>query len=145
MKNVTVTNGQMAKRAVIATLAILLVGFMVEQGKMNEANVTESPPAVSESLSPQAGPDAKVLFIASHMRGIYSYTSDECRNTSSHEVYIGMPEGQVVCQTGEPERENRSTNRYGTNVQYVFNGISGDTWYLYVTNGKVSSWHYTEK
>lgn len=56
------------------------------------------------------------------------------------EVYIGMPESEITCQVGEADTVNRGMYGNRATAQYVFSGRDTDTWYLYTTNGFVTSW-----
>jgi hypothetical protein len=50
---------------------------------------------------------------------------------------IGMnAEDTVLCGWGKPERVNSSVGSWGTHEQWIYGGGN----YLYIENGKVSSW-----
>ena len=135
MKNVTITNGQIATRATCVVVALSIASYVI----VNKVDFGKSPHSAVTGLSLQAPAASSELFIPHGMRGPF-YDADDCKNTASHHVYIGMPVTQVLCQTGEPKSVNKSTNQYGTHAQYVFEGTAGERWYLYVDKGSISSW-----
>lgn len=51
-------------------------------------------------------------------------------------VWIGMTEKMLLDSRGYPENINRTVTKYGENKQYVYLGNK----YVYVENGKVTSW-----
>lgn len=135
MKNVAISNYEMAKRAAIVVAGLGVLYFVGQNVPVDHAVMSSSASVSSvQQVLPQA-----TLLIPHDMRGIY-YTGDDCDTTATHEVHIGMPEAEILCQTGRPSTVNKSVSKYGTRTQYVFEGLSGDRWYLYTTNGVISSW-----
>ena len=49
-------------------------------------------------------------------------------------VRIGSPEANIIAKFGQPERVNRTVNRWGVSKQFVYDGV-----YIYTNNGVVTS------
>lgn len=51
-------------------------------------------------------------------------------------IWIGMTEEMILDSMGKPEDKNRTVGSWGVHEQWIYNG---DT-YLYIENGKLTSW-----
>lgn len=77
--------------------------------------------------------------LAMEKRAVDAYNRGERvqhRLLSSTTLSIGMYEYELKALLGLPESVNTSVGSWGTHKQYVY--PSG--WYVYVENGKVTSW-----
>lgn len=136
MKNVTITNREIALRAVGTLLALGIGYHLVQNTELDNA----TDPGASSSIVDTSQPDRRgsVLSVPPSAR---PYDEPAMCGDVTHEIYIGMPESGVACQVGIPEQVNSWTNSYGTNSQYVFVGRDGTRWYVFTSSGLVSSWH----
>jgi len=75
-------------------------------------------------------------------------TQEELRLVDNRTIRVGMPECGLLAMKGYPRpprwcgKINTSGGSYGTHRQYVYRpcGSYGTTTYVYVENGRVSSW-----
>lgn len=63
---------------------------------------------------------------------------EEIRNRKFPVLKVGMSLNDVIGELGMYEKVNTSEGAYGSRKQYIFDNIG--TWYVYITNGKVTSW-----
>lgn len=55
-------------------------------------------------------------------------------------IKIGMTEEQVLASWGKPDRVNRSVGIWGVHEQWIYEVSYYNQIYVYVENGKLSSW-----
>lgn len=68
--------------------------------------------------------------------------SDEVRAAlETGKIWIGMDTDQLEAVMGKPQSKNITQNARFTHEQWVF----GDSTYVYVDDGKVSSWQFSEQ
>ena len=69
-------------------------------------------------------------------------TEHETTLVKNKKINMGMSLCALYASWGRPDRENRTTTRYGENIQHVYN--LGYNYirpsYVYTTDGKVSGW-----
>ncbi len=89
--------------------------------------------AASSGVSVSA--DAKTLREVALKRGFYS--GKKLDAIKSKNIYKGMPEAEMILALGGPVRLNSSSSN---RKQYVFKNIIGNTRYVYISKGNVTSW-----
>lgn len=68
-----------------------------------------------------------------------AFTDDEITLISNRQIKRGISELAAYCSIGFPIRKNSSNGSWGTNTQAVIS----DKIYLYITNGKLNSWQFS--
>jgi hypothetical protein len=63
------------------------------------------------------------------------WDQSDCERIDRAEIWIGMDSDQLTVSWGPPTRINRTVGTFGTNEQWVY----GDSRYVYLDNGKVTS------
>lgn len=61
---------------------------------------------------------------------------------ASKSVVLGMPEHDVIASIGQPDRKNDTVTQFGKSSQWVY---SRADLYLYLSDGRVTSWQKTTK
>jgi len=64
------------------------------------------------------------------------------RAMENNKLYVGMPERAVTLMKGWPTDTNVSEGAHGKHAQLVYEKKYGKREYVYIENGKVSSWSY---
>ena len=77
-------------------------------------------------------PDKKSAWIEELVRRKIKFNPDAIKN---HTIHLDDTECDIFAAYGPPKRYNRRVNKYGTNVQFVYDGL-----YIYTENGIVTSW-----
>lgn len=69
-------------------------------------------------------------------------TEDEIVLIKDRKIRIGMSETALIASWGSPNKINRSVGNYGVHKQYIYGSYSrySSRTYVYVENGKVTSW-----
>ncbi|MDH5393944.1 MAG: hypothetical protein OEY11_12215 [Gammaproteobacteria bacterium] len=68
-------------------------------------------------------------------------TDEEWKVIDNKKIRIGISELALVCSWGAPTRINNQASRHGSSKQYVYRqGYSGRGQFVYIRQGKVSSW-----
>ena len=64
------------------------------------------------------------------------FSAKELGLIGSQRIELDMSENAMLCALGYPEDSNRTVGSWGVHTQHVY----GDGLYIYVQNGKVTSW-----
>ena len=72
----------------------------------------------------------------SQIAGRKDFSAEEISLIRSQSIELGMSEGTMLCAFGYPEDSHRTVGSWGVHTQHVY----GHGLYIYVENGKVTSW-----
>ena len=125
---------------VVAILMIGCAGSPFQLAKMDRVQLSSVPDDQLIRALRNKVYRTDLMFEEAKSRGLF--TDDEIRLIKEKKIRIGMSEEALIASWGRPRKINRSVGSYGVHKQYVYGSYSkySSPAYVYVDNGKVSSW-----
>ncbi len=82
--------------------------------------------------------DTDTVYSEAVARGLIA--EDDIYYIKKAEIRIGMSETALVASKGYGHKVNRTAGDFGVHKQYVYGTKIGERTFVYVENGKVTSW-----